>query len=131
MTETSDPTRRGESDMAQLSADAEFAKMFATLREQFRSRLTSDALETEQLAAELRSGNEDAVRHESLRRLFQVVHTLAGTAGTFGYANVSAAAHEFEGVIGAALEGPEAALAPCIASAVIVAQICRASAKRC
>ena len=128
MTEMSDRVMPVDSDVTQSSADAEFAKMFAALREQFRSRLISDALAIEQLVSELRSGSEDAMRQESLRRLFQFVHTLAGTAGTFGYAEVSAAAHDFERVIGAALDSREAAIAPCIASAVAFVQTCRASA---
>lgn len=72
----------------------------AALRERFRARVADDRAQLETLAAKDMQGDE-------LRNL---VHNLAGTAGMFGFLEVSAAAGEIDDQLAAGLATNAASL---------------------
>jgi len=65
----------------------------AALRERFRARVADDRARLETLAAKGMQGDE----------LRDLVHNLAGTAGMFGFPDVSAAAGEIDDQLAAGL----------------------------
>ena len=72
----------------------------AALRERFRARVADDLAQLETLVAKGMQGDE-------LRNL---VHNLAGTAGMFGFPDVSAAAGEIDDQLAAGLATSAASL---------------------
>lgn len=68
-----------------------------TLHEQYRKRLERTLDELEQSALQLRQG---VLTEELSEPLFQKLHKLAGSAGSFGYAQVSQHAHELHALLG-------------------------------
>lgn len=65
----------------------------APLRERFRARVAGDRVELEALAAKDMHGDE--LRH--------LVHSLAGTAGMFGFSDLSVAASEIDDQLAAGM----------------------------
>lgn len=87
-----------------MSGKSDFDLSFAALREKFRERL---AVYGQDLAAE-RQAFAIAPTADTILRLRALAHTLAGSAGTFGHADVSDAASALEHAAAEVLGGADA-----------------------
>ena len=74
-----------------MMGEGDFQHRLAGLRTRFVARSRQDRAYLEKALAAFAQGDESEV--EEMRR---VAHVLAGTAGTFGFAQLGAAADEFE-----------------------------------
>ncbi|UTA79649.1 diguanylate cyclase [Halomonas sp. XH26] len=79
--------------MVDSTSSQAFAKRLKTLSEAYSKRLTSDFERLTELATWLAA---DASCHESLTQLNSVLHSLAGSAGTFGFESLGRQAREYE-----------------------------------
>jgi HPt (histidine-containing phosphotransfer) domain-containing protein len=84
-----------------MNEEQDFETQFAALREKFRDRL---AVYGRHLAAE-RQALATAPDDDIVQRLRSLAHTLAGSAGTFGHADVSEAAADLEAATADVLGG--------------------------
>lgn len=79
--------------MVDSTSSQAFAKRLKTLSEAYSKRLTSDFERLKELADWLAA---DASCQESLTQLNSVLHSLAGSAGTFGFESLGRQAREYE-----------------------------------
>jgi HPt (histidine-containing phosphotransfer) domain-containing protein len=86
-----EPTRPSAADLAVLDPDGSFVH-----------RLRNDRDLLTRLATDLWAVSK-SIRSERLAKIEELAHRLAGAAGTFGYAGVSAAALELESGVAARL----------------------------
>ncbi len=70
-------------------SDDDFSRMMAALSAEFRQGLPGQMATVDRLWQRLSSGHTEAA---SMAELIRTLHTLAGSAGTFGLAEVGAAA---------------------------------------
>lgn len=85
-------------------ADIDVQARLAALREQYSRRL-SDDLQTLMAQSRELSTRQSVVELESLEVLRQGLHRIAGSAGTFGYAELSREAREMEVWLQTVIEG--------------------------
>lgn len=86
-----------------MSKDEELDEVIAGLRAQFRARLKSDA---EAMRRALRGFDDDATvdaRKAALKQLLAAAHRLSGSAASFGFDAIGAAAGPVEEALRAAL----------------------------
>ena len=108
-------------------AAAEAAQGLAELQQLFGSRLLGDAAKLSNAAAWLASEAKDEA--EMAVRIARLVHTLAGTAGVFGFAQISEAAAAVEAELASVSEhGPDR---EAVARSIhMLAQLCQAEAEK-
>ena len=84
--------------------DSNITKKLLSLQELFRVQLPEKLVAIEAVceSAELKLGNS-----EEIGKLYQLVHSLAGTSGTFGAVVVSTVAREFENYIQKFIDDPD------------------------
>lgn len=82
------------------AVDGSKQERFRAMEEKYARRLRANIAETGKLWQELLHQQSDSSLSESLRR---VVHGISGSAGTFGYAGISATARRFEALLYQAL----------------------------
>jgi HPt (histidine-containing phosphotransfer) domain-containing protein len=85
-----------------------FEERFEALRREWRGQLPQRLQEIQSKLAACRAAPDDT---EGLRDLHRMLHTLAGSAGTFGLDALGARAREIEHAIDPLLEQPERAAA--------------------
>jgi HPt (histidine-containing phosphotransfer) domain-containing protein len=89
------------------TGDPELDRIIAELQAQFRARTAEEMPLIEQHWAALRTGVAPRANAQALRR---IVHRMAGSAGSFGYASVSDAATPLEAALATGLEEGDAEL---------------------
>jgi len=87
------------------TGDPELDKVIAELQEIFRKRTAEELPQIEVHYAALLEGKEP---HEQARSLRIIVHRIAGSAGSFGFPELSRAATPFDDALGHALKQGEA-----------------------
>jgi HPt (histidine-containing phosphotransfer) domain-containing protein len=120
-----EPTIEGSAD-----PEAEFARLYAELRRQFGTRLADDAAAIRSRAAAIRGAQTTAERQERVSELIQLVHTLAGSAGTFGYAEITAVAQEVELRLKSLPAKADVALAAALEPVEFLVRLCTEAAER-
>ena len=86
-----------------MSDGEEMDQVIAGLRAQFRARLKHHAAAMRDALRTLGDAGDDAARREAAKLLLANAHRLAGSAGSFGFAAISAAASLVEETMRAAL----------------------------